>query len=194
MNEITIHGRVTADPTCRYAGSGTAVINFSVAVNNRRYDKAQGQWIDRAAVFHNVVAFGEVAANAYECLTRGVLVTVTGTLSDDSYTKQSREPGGEATHIRRTQLEASHRGQSALRHRHGHQERAPRRSAGRRARRGLRPGGGTGTRRYRPLFHPRPPPAAADPHRQPTTTGSRQPPAADNHQQPVSRRAGHDKE
>ncbi len=88
MNELTIHGNLTADPDpLRYSADGKAALNFSVAVNRRRYDKQAGQWSDLAPVFHRVVAFGTLAENAAN-LTRGTAVTVTGELADDSWTPE----------------------------------------------------------------------------------------------------------
>ena len=64
MNELTIHGNLTDNPTIRYSADGNAVLNFSVAVNRRRYDRQAGQWTDLPAVYHRVVAFGTLAENA----------------------------------------------------------------------------------------------------------------------------------
>jgi len=88
MNEMTIHGNLTADcEPIRYSADGKAAINFSVAVNRRRYDRTSGQWTDLNPVFHRVVAFGTLAENAAN-LTKGTAVTVTGELADDSWTPE----------------------------------------------------------------------------------------------------------
>ena len=101
MNEMTIHGNLTADSEpVRYSADGKAAVNFSVAVNRRRYDRQAGQWADLAPVFHRVVAFGTLAENAAN-LTKGTAVTVTGELADDSWTPE------DGKRVYRTQLIAA---------------------------------------------------------------------------------------
>ena len=104
MNEITVHGNVTADPVLRYGrnGNGTAFTSFTVAVNRSYYDRTRGQRVSQPTVFHQVVAFGTLAINAARSLSKGVTVTVTGQLADDSYT-----PNGWDRPIRRHRLEAA---------------------------------------------------------------------------------------
>lgn len=100
MNELTIHGNLTDEPTIRYSADGKAAVNFSVAVNRRRYDRQSGQWTDLAPVFHRVVAFGNLGENAAN-LTRGTAVSVTGELADDSWTPE------DGKRVYRTQLIAA---------------------------------------------------------------------------------------
>ena len=104
MNEITIHGNVTADPVIRYGrhGAGAAFTAFTVAVNRGYFDKQRGARVEQPTVFHSVVAFGALAENAAASLTKGTTVTVTGQIADDSYT-----PDGRDTPIRRHRLEAA---------------------------------------------------------------------------------------
>ena len=101
MNELTIHGNLTARPELKYSTTGTAVVSFTVAVNRRRYHRTTGQWQPLDAVFHRVVAFGQLAENAALSLNKGVAVTVAGELGDDSWTGQDGQ-----RHVR-TQLEAA---------------------------------------------------------------------------------------
>jgi single-strand DNA-binding protein len=100
MNDMTIHGNCTDAPTKRISAEGKAAVNFSVAVNRRRYDRQTGQWTDLAPVFHRVVAFGTLAENAAN-LTKGTTVTVTGELADDSWTPE------DGKRVYRTQLIAA---------------------------------------------------------------------------------------
>jgi single-strand DNA-binding protein len=103
MNEITIHGNLTANPVVNTnPNTGRSATTFDLALNSRYFDRGNGQWRDRPAVFHKVVCFGDLAANAAETLRKGMTVTVTGTLADDSYT-----PNGADKPIRRTRLEAA---------------------------------------------------------------------------------------
>jgi single-strand DNA-binding protein len=102
MNEITIHGNITANPVVNTnPTTGRSATTFDLALNSRYYDRTAGQWRDRAAVYHRVVCFGDLAANVAATLHKGMTVTVTGSLADDSYT-----PNGAERPIRRTRLEA----------------------------------------------------------------------------------------
>jgi single-strand DNA-binding protein len=108
MNEITIHGNVGNAPKIAHGrNNGTAVVNFAVAINSRRFDRARGEWISRPTVWRDVVVFGDLASNVYDTIGKGTTVTVTGVDADDSYTRESREPGGEDIVIRRVKIEAT---------------------------------------------------------------------------------------
>lgn len=103
MNETTIHGNVTADPTLSFGreGTGKAFTSFTVAVNRGYYDKQRGARVEQPTVFHKVVAFGALAENVAASLRKGTTVTITGQLADDSYT-----PDGWDQPMRRLRLEA----------------------------------------------------------------------------------------
>ena len=107
MNENTFPGNVGNNPEINYGkNNGIAVVNFSIAINSRRFDRAKGQWVTRPTVWKDVVCFGEFAENVYDSIAKGMTVTVTGEEVDDSYTKESYEPGGEDIVIRRHKIEA----------------------------------------------------------------------------------------
>ena len=107
MNENTFHGNVGKNPEINYGkNNGIAVVNFSIAINSRRFDRAKGQWVTRPTVWKDVVCFGEFAENVYDSIAKGMAVSVTGEEVDDSYTKESYEPGGEDIVIRRHKIEA----------------------------------------------------------------------------------------
>ncbi|MFK5257123.1 single-stranded DNA-binding protein [Propionibacterium freudenreichii] len=76
---ITIVGALGADPEIRFTPSGKAVASFQVAVNKRRKDQT-GQWVDEGADWHRVQAWGTLAENVAESLTKGIRVIVTGRL------------------------------------------------------------------------------------------------------------------
>ena len=58
INKAILLGRLGRDPEMRYAPSGTAIANFSVATNHKQ--KAEGEWVDKTE-WHNIVAFGKLA-------------------------------------------------------------------------------------------------------------------------------------
>ena len=102
MNEITIHGNLTADPVLREGQSGKPFLTCTVAVNRSYYAAERGTRVDLPAVFHSVIAFNALADNAAQTLAKGMTVTVTGYLADNSFT----DPATGQT-IRRTRLEAA---------------------------------------------------------------------------------------
>jgi single-strand DNA-binding protein len=88
MNELTIVGNVTADPVLRISeSSGRGVLRFDVAVNRRRFNRETSQYVDLPPVFHRVVAFGPLAENTADSISKGNEVVVIGQLADDSYEK-----------------------------------------------------------------------------------------------------------
>lgn len=94
MNEttLTIVGALTGDPELRFTQSGTAVANFTVASNPRRFDKHTDGWVDGEPLFLRCTVWRQAAENAAECLARGARVIVTGHLVARHYDT----PAGEA--------------------------------------------------------------------------------------------------
>lgn len=80
---VTITGNLTADPEVRYFDSGTSKIQFSVAVNNYWTD-AKGEKQEKTSFF-NVVAWRNLAEDASSVLSKGLRVTVTGRLEQESW-------------------------------------------------------------------------------------------------------------
>ena len=92
MTTITIIGNTTAAAELRYTPSGRPVANFTVAVNERRYDKTTNEWIDDGATFYPCAAWGPMGENAAELLAdKGVRVIVTGRLKSRSYETREGE-------------------------------------------------------------------------------------------------------
>ena len=102
MNEISIHGNVAADPTVHHGREKHTVVQFTVGVTNRWYNRAESRWETKPTVWHKVVCFGELGENVAATVHKGTLVTVTGTVADDSYT-----PDGRDQPVRRQKLEAA---------------------------------------------------------------------------------------
>lgn len=101
MNEITIHGNVTAEPVLRQGQTGNVFLTFDVAVNRSYYARERGVRVDLPAIYFRVIAFNNLAENAAASLRKGTTVTVTGYLADDSYV-----PNGSDQRLRRQRLEA----------------------------------------------------------------------------------------
>jgi single-strand DNA-binding protein len=56
---VTVKGRLTADPELRYATSGSAVSNFTVAARARRFDKKSNEWKDQPTKFWRCAAWDQ---------------------------------------------------------------------------------------------------------------------------------------
>jgi len=87
VNKVILIGRLGKDPDMRYAPSGNAVVNFSVATNHNSKD-SDGNWSVQTE-WHNVTAFGRQAEFAGEYLKKGRLVFVEGRLQTRSWEDQN---------------------------------------------------------------------------------------------------------
>jgi single-strand DNA-binding protein len=88
---ITIVGNLTGDPELRFTPSGAAVTSFTVAVNDRRWDKNEGKYVDAGATYWKCNIWRQYAENIAESLTRGQHVFVTGTVSDRTFETRDGE-------------------------------------------------------------------------------------------------------
>src|SRR6184192_2871328 len=88
---LTIKGRLTADPELRYATSGSAVTNFTVAARARRFDKQTNEWKDQPTKFWRCAAWDQGklarAQNIANLLKKSDNVLVYGELVTREYEK-----------------------------------------------------------------------------------------------------------
>lgn len=90
--QVTIAGRLTADPQLRFIPSGDAVASFSVAHSKRKFDKATNTWSDEGEpLFLNVSAWRQLGEGAAETLRKGDSVIVTGELRQRSWEKDGQK-------------------------------------------------------------------------------------------------------
>ena len=82
---ITLVGNLTADPELRFAQSGAAVANFTIASTPRAFDKQSNEWKDGDTMFLNCSVWRQAAENVAESLTKGMRVIVQGRLKSRSY-------------------------------------------------------------------------------------------------------------
>lgn len=82
---ICISGNVAGEPQLRYAPSGVAVLNFTVASTPRSQDRTTGEWVDGTTLWVRVSAFKKDAENAADSLAKGTRVIVTGRLQQEEY-------------------------------------------------------------------------------------------------------------
>jgi single-strand DNA-binding protein len=84
INRVNITGNLTRDPELRSTGSGMAVLQMGVAVNDRRKNSQTGEWED-APNFIDVVMFGARAESVSRFLSKGAKVAVEGKLRWSSW-------------------------------------------------------------------------------------------------------------
>ena len=100
MNEITSTGNVSKIHGTRHTQAGDAIFSFDLAVDNGYFDRNRNRWMSRTR-FQPVVTYRQLAENAAATLAKGMAITVTGKLLDDSFT-----PDGSDYPVRRDKLEA----------------------------------------------------------------------------------------
>ena len=86
LNKVFLMGNLTRDPELRYVPSGTAVANFTVAVN-RPYKDSSGEKKEDVS-FIRVVVWGKIAEVCGEYLTKGRPVLVEGRLKSRTWEGQ----------------------------------------------------------------------------------------------------------
>lgn len=84
INNITLTGRLIKDSDLRYTPSGSAVANFTLAVN-RNFKNANGEY---EADFLNCVIWRKPAEVLAEHTRKGSLIGLTGRLQTRSYENQ----------------------------------------------------------------------------------------------------------
>ncbi len=84
MNNVSLLGRLTADPELRHTQSGIATTRFNIAVD-RQYTKA-GE--ERQADFITIVAWRQTAEFVCKYFSKGQRIALTGSIRTGSYTAQ----------------------------------------------------------------------------------------------------------
>lgn len=79
INRVNLSGNLTRDPELRSTAGGTSVLNFGIAVNDRRKNAQTGEWEDYPN-FVNCVMFGTRAESLSHFLVKGTKVFLDGKL------------------------------------------------------------------------------------------------------------------
>jgi single-strand DNA-binding protein len=80
-NSVVLVGRLTKDPELKYSPTGTAVTNFTLAVDGFKKDDTN---------FIQIVTFQKQAENCANFLVKGRLCAVTGYIETGSYEKDGQ--------------------------------------------------------------------------------------------------------
>lgn len=86
LNKVMLIGNVGRDPEMRYTQSGEPITTFSLATN-RRTRGPDGQAHDDTE-WHNIVAWGKLAEQCNEYLTKGRKVYIEGRIQNRSWDGQ----------------------------------------------------------------------------------------------------------
>lgn len=93
INRVNISGNLTRDPDVRTSASGSAIMHFGVAVNDRAKNPRTGEWEDRPN-FIDCTMFGTRAESVSRFLGKGTKVAIEGKLRwsqwDDRKTGEKR--------------------------------------------------------------------------------------------------------
>lgn len=81
INKVILMGRLTKDPEIRYTSSGTAVSNFTVAVDD-------GYGDNKTTSFISCVAWGKSAEFVSNYFTKGKMIIVVGRLQTRTWEGQ----------------------------------------------------------------------------------------------------------
>lgn len=82
-NSVVLIGRLTRDAELKYTQSGTAIMKFSIAQNQRK--KTGDTWEDEAHFF-DVAMMGKAAESVHRYLVKGKQVAVNGILKQHNWT------------------------------------------------------------------------------------------------------------
>ena len=93
--EITVAGRVVADPEHRETGQGRTFTTFRIASTVRRRNR-EGVFVDVSTSFYNVAAFRSLGMNSHGSLRKGDPVVVHGRLTINSWQRADDSWGSSA--------------------------------------------------------------------------------------------------
>lgn len=96
INRVNISGNLTRDPELRATASGTQVLSFGVAVNDRRRNPQTGEWEDYPN-FVDCTMFGNRAEALSRILRKGMKVAIEGKLRYSSW--EDKNGGGRRSKI-----------------------------------------------------------------------------------------------
>lgn len=84
INRVNLSGRLTRDAELRATQSGSSILSFGLAVNDRRKNPQTGQWEDYAN-YCDCIVFGNRAQGLAPYLTKGTKLALEGKLRWSSW-------------------------------------------------------------------------------------------------------------
>lgn len=89
INRVVLTGRLTRDPELRNSNSGSSIVNFTLAVDNRQKNPDG----TRGTSFISCVCFTQLADTVSKYARKGMLVGVEGRLSQRSFERKDGTKG-----------------------------------------------------------------------------------------------------
>ena len=89
--QITVVGNVTSDPELRHTPAGAATTSFTIAVNERKFNRDSNQYEDAGATFWKCNAWRGMAEHVTASLHKGDHVLLLGTVKDHSFESKDGE-------------------------------------------------------------------------------------------------------
>lgn len=90
INQVNISGNLTRDPELRATTSGTQVLSFDIAVNERFKDPQTDEWKDRPN-YVPCTMFGTRAESVSRYIRKGSKVAISGKLRYSSWEKDGQK-------------------------------------------------------------------------------------------------------
>lgn len=90
LNAVFLSGNLTDEPNQTATPSGTTVVRFSLAVNDRRKNNQTGEWDDYTH-YVDCTMFGKFAERMVVYLHKGVRVVVEGKLNYQTWEKDGQK-------------------------------------------------------------------------------------------------------
>jgi single-stranded DNA-binding protein len=87
VNSVVLIGRLTKDADIKYLQSGTAVLNFSLAVNE---SVKNGDSWSEIANFFDITFYGQQGEGLRQYLGKGKQIAITGTLQQQRWQKDGQ--------------------------------------------------------------------------------------------------------
>ncbi len=84
MNRVVLIGNVGKDPEIRYAQSGMAICNFSIATTKMAKGEKKTSW-------HNILCFDKTAENVSKYVVKGSKVAVSGEIQYSEWEKDGQK-------------------------------------------------------------------------------------------------------
>ena len=101
VNKVILVGNLGRDPELRYAQSGTAVANATIATGERR--KIDGEWQDHTE-WHRLVFFGKTAETLARYCKKGKQLYIEGSLQTRSWEDKESGQKRYSTEVRVNQM------------------------------------------------------------------------------------------
>ena len=89
INRVAISGNLTRDPELRSTASGTQILSFGMAVNDRHKNQQTSEWEDYPN-FIDVTMFGTRAEKLAQYLHKGAKVAIEGKLRYSQWEKDGQ--------------------------------------------------------------------------------------------------------